>query len=77
MEAFTSMSRKLEGEVGGLQLAQTSTELRALLWEEVCELCEAVDRHEPTSRIVAEAGDVVWCVAMVVDAIASQRESGR
>lgn len=31
MEAFTSMSRKLEGEVGGLQLAQTSTELRALL----------------------------------------------
>jgi paraquat-inducible protein B len=54
MEAFTSMSRKLEGEVGGLQLAQTSTELRALLADIKAKLDDF-----PAERLGADAGQVL------------------
>lgn len=54
MEAFTSMSRKLEGEVGGLQLAQTSAELRALLADIKAKLDDF-----PAERLGADAGEVL------------------
>ena len=54
MEAFTSMSRKLEGEVRGLQLAQTSTELRALLADIKAKLDDF-----PAERLGADAGQVL------------------
>ena len=44
----------------------TRTDLCALLLEEVAELLTAVEQ-EPWDRVLAEAGDVVWVVAMIVD----------
>ena len=54
MEAFASMSRKLEAEVGGLQLAQTSSELRALL----AEIKAKLDAF-PSDQLGADAGQVL------------------
>jgi len=54
MEAFASMSRKLEAEVGGLQLAQTSSELRALLADIKTKLDDF-----PAERLGADAGQVL------------------
>jgi hypothetical protein len=44
----------------------TRTDLCALLLEEVAEMLTAVEQ-EPWDRVLAEAGDVVWVVAMIVD----------
>lgn len=54
MEAFASMSRKLEAEVGGLQLAQTSSELRALLADIKTKLDDF-----PADQLGADAGQVL------------------
>ena len=45
-------------------------QLFALLAEETRELRWAVEDKEPLDRILSEAGDVVWCVAMIVDKVA-------
>jgi NTP pyrophosphatase (non-canonical NTP hydrolase) len=47
--------------------AMTWPELRAKLEEETGELVASVEACEPIPRVLSEAGDVVWCVAMIAD----------